>query len=124
MICKACDQDGHRAFFCPYFDAPNLQYHDSGHRAFQELPFHTHRWTLLKQDLLDARLALQEDSSPAATKAVLQDLMERALASGWWYRCFKKHCGSTAHMTEAIAIDPDSQATAGTDVESEPDIEA
>ena len=124
MICKACGKEGHKAFFCPINHAPNLDYWSSGHRAFDNLPYNTVRWTLLKERIREAVQELQQELGSRATKdllcPILLDIQEDAFASGWRYCCWKLHHKNHTHeATEPGSVDPDSQATATTDTESE-----
>ncbi len=117
-LCYRCKRRGHIAMFCP-FDTPNERSDDSGYQAFNELPYNTHRWTELRPLPQEAVNDLTAANTDWERVEFMQDFMAAAFASGWQYCCWKLHHNSKSHKAEPRAIDPDSKATATTDVDSE-----
>ena len=87
--CKACDQHGHRAFFCPNANSQNLSFKDSGHRAFNQLPDNTDTWELCQRDMHAAFQALKKASCESDERQAVYDLAEQMFARGWRYCCWK-----------------------------------
>ncbi len=106
MLCKACGIQGHRAFFCPFRSAPNLDYKDSGHRAYQELPEDTVRAHELQLQIQEAFEQIFTDSSPSAVRGALNRLTSSSFSLGWRYACWKKHYNVTSHAAEPQAKIP------------------